>query len=120
MALYNSRRSLTKDEVFLLLYMNDGALIFTNRSDAILGSKIAFTQMERMGMNMHVGKGEKISKTEGMFFSSRETMQIWIEDSKTFHFLLQPYQSCILILQKKNLPIEKMKIILNRCYDESG
>ena len=52
MASYNSRRPLTKDELFLLLYVDDGALIFTNRSDTILGSKIAFTQMERMGLNI--------------------------------------------------------------------
>ena len=50
--------------------------MFTNSSDAILGSSIAFTQMERMGLIMHVGKGEKISKTEAMFFPSRETMKI--------------------------------------------
>ena len=35
MASYNSRRPLTKDELFLLLYVDDGALIFTNKSDAI-------------------------------------------------------------------------------------
>ena len=58
MASFNSRRPLTKDELFLLLYVDDGALIFTNRLVSILGSKIAFTQMERMGLNMHVGKGE--------------------------------------------------------------
>ena len=61
-ASYNSRRPLIKDELFLFLYVDDGALIFTNRSDAILGSTIAFTQMERMGLNMHVGKGEKNQK----------------------------------------------------------
>ena len=35
MVSYNSRRPLTKDELFLLLYVDDGALIFTNKSDAI-------------------------------------------------------------------------------------
>ena len=59
MASYNSRRPLIKDELFLLLYVDDGALIFTNISDAFLGSKIAFTQIERMGLNMYVGKGKK-------------------------------------------------------------
>ena len=82
MVSYNTRRPLTKDELFLLLYINDYALIFTNRSDAIVGSKIAFIQMERMGLNTHVGKGEKKLKTEAMFFQSRVTMQIWIEDNK--------------------------------------
>ena len=76
MVSYDSCRPLTKDELFILLYVDDGALIFTNRSDVILGSKIAFTQMERMGLNMHVGKREEKSKTEFMFYPSRETMQI--------------------------------------------
>ena len=59
MASYSSRRPLIKDELFLLLYVDDGALIFTDSLDAILGPKIAFTQMERMGLNIHVKKGEK-------------------------------------------------------------
>ena len=46
---YNFRCPLTKDELFLLLYIDDGTLIFINRSDTILGSNIAFTRMERMG-----------------------------------------------------------------------
>ena len=62
MASYNSRRLLTKDELLLLLYVDDGALIFTNRSDEILGSKIAFTQMERIGLKMQVRKGKKNQK----------------------------------------------------------
>ena len=36
---YKYQRQFTKDELFLLLYIDDEALIFTNRSDAILGSK---------------------------------------------------------------------------------
>ena len=42
MASYNSRRPLIKDELFLLLYVDDGALTFTNKLDTILGSNIAF------------------------------------------------------------------------------
>ena len=71
---FNSSHPLTKDELFLFLCVDDGALIFTNRSDSILGSNIAFTQMERMGMNMHVRNGENKSKTEAVFFPSRKTM----------------------------------------------
>ena len=46
MVSFNSRRPLTKDELFLLLYVDNGALIYTNRSDSILDLKIAFTQMK--------------------------------------------------------------------------
>ena len=59
MVSYNFRRPLTKDELFLLLYNDDGAIIFTNRSDEILGSTIAFTHMKRIDLNMHVGKREQ-------------------------------------------------------------
>ena len=61
---------------------------------------------------------KKKSKTEAMFFPSRVTMQIWIENNKKLDFILQSYQSQILMLQK-NLLLKKMKIILNRCYDKS-
>ena len=44
-------------------------LIFTNRSDALLGSKIAFTQMKRTDLNMHVGIEDVKSKAKAMFFS---------------------------------------------------
>ena len=54
LASYKDQRSFTKDELFLFLHVDGGSLTFTNRSDAILGSKIAFTQMKRMGMNMRV------------------------------------------------------------------
>ena len=69
LAFYKSQRPFTKDELFLLLYVDDEALIFTNRSDAILGSKLAFTQMKEMILNMHVGIGDKKAKTEVMCFS---------------------------------------------------
>ena len=46
---YSFRCPLTKDELFLLLYIDDGALIFINRPDTILSSNIAFTRMERIG-----------------------------------------------------------------------
>jgi len=51
---YNSCRPLTKDEPFLLLYVDDGSIIFTNRQDAILGSRITFLQMKRKGLNIYV------------------------------------------------------------------
>ena len=60
------------------------------------------------------------SKTEAMFFPSRETMQIWIEDNKktllpsTILPIIDPNAP-----KKKNLPLKKMNIILNRCYDKS-
>ena len=62
---------------------------------------------------------KKKSKTEAMFFPSRKTMQIWIEDNKktslpsTILPIIDPNAP------KKNLPLKKMKVILDRCYDKS-
>ena len=61
----------TKDELFLFLYVDDGALPFLSRSDALLGSEITLREMSRLGLTMHVGKGEKASKTEAVSFPSR-------------------------------------------------
>ena len=51
----NKKRFLSKDEIFLLLYVDDGALPFVSREDTILGTNIAFETMARLGLNMHVG-----------------------------------------------------------------
>ena len=65
------KKYITKDEAFLLLYVDDGASLFNSRNDAIIGTNIIFNQMKRMGLNMHVGSGKKASKTEAVFFPSR-------------------------------------------------
>ena len=58
----------TKDELFLFLYVDDGALPFLSRSDALLGSEITLREMSRLGLTMYVGKGDKEYKTEVVFF----------------------------------------------------
>ena len=104
---YKYRFPFTKNELLLLLYVDDGALIFTTRSDAVLGSKIAFMQMKRMGLNMHVGLGDKQSKTEAMFFPTRENIQNWIKEYKNFSLssttmpIIDPDDP-----KKKNLPLK--------------
>ena len=60
------------DNLFLLLYVDDGAGIFSSRSDAITGSNIIFKEMARLGLNMHIGRNKKPSKTEAVFFSSKK------------------------------------------------
>ena len=47
--------------------VDDGALPFLSRSDTLLGSEITLREMSRLGLTMHVGKGEKVSKTEAVF-----------------------------------------------------
>jgi len=36
--------------------------------------------MSRLGLTMHVGKGENASKTESIFLPSRTKMQSWIDE----------------------------------------
>ena len=49
-------------------------MIFTNRYDAILGSKIEGIQMKKMNLHMHVGIGYTKSQTEAMCFPTRENI----------------------------------------------
>ena len=72
----------TKDEAFLLLYVDDGASLFNSRNDDIVGTNIIFNQMKRMGLNMHVGSGKKASKTEAVFFPSRSKISEWLRKGK--------------------------------------
>ena len=116
---YKYRRPFTKDELFSLLYVDDGVLIFINRSDAILRSKIAFMQMKRMGLNMHVGIGDKQSKTKDIFFPTRDNIQNWrkdyIKDSlpSTTIPIIDPDAP-----KNKNLLLKKKKTTINKCYDK--
>ena len=36
--------------------------------------------MSRLGLTMHVGKGDKESKTEAVFFTSRTKIQSWFNE----------------------------------------
>ena len=47
--------SLTKDELFLCIYIDDGASTFFTRREAILGTGTCFEQMKRLGLNRHTG-----------------------------------------------------------------
>ena len=52
----------------LLLYVDDGAFVFTNRSDASDGSQIAVNIMDQSGLTIHVGQNETKPKSEAVFF----------------------------------------------------
>ena len=69
---------LTLDNFFLLLYVDDGALIFFSKNEAILGSNIIFEQMARTRLTIHVGIGLKASKTEAVYFPSRSKITSWL------------------------------------------
>ena len=60
----NKRRFLTKDELFLFLYVDDGALIYSTRREAKLGTEICFEQMKRLGLNIHTEDWKKPSNLD--------------------------------------------------------
>ena len=64
-----NRKTLTIDEIFILLYVDDGALLFDFREEANLGSNIIFNQMTRMGLKMHIGTEKKGIKNRSCLFS---------------------------------------------------
>ena len=42
------KRYLTRDELFILLYVDDAAIFFTSRNDAILGTNVIFREVKRL------------------------------------------------------------------------
>ena len=111
----NKRRFLTKDELFLFLYVDDGASIFSTRRETILGTEICFEQMKRLGLNMHTGDGKKPSKTEAVFFPSRSKIQSWIKNHE--NNLISSYNPSFLDLSvKKKAPLKSRKFLIDRQY----
>ena len=107
----------TKDELFLCLYVDDGALPFLSILDALLGSEINYREMSRLGLTMHVGRGDKESKTEAVFFPSRAKIQSLISDhEKNFqtgrNLTLEPLEET----KKKRTSLKKMKVITDKIY----
>ena len=74
--------------------------------------------MERTGLNMHVWKGEKKSKQRLCFPIKKNYANL---DRRKLKTSLPP--TCLPIIgpdaPKTILPLKKIKVILNRCYDKS-
>jgi exonuclease III len=54
-------------ELYYLLYVDDGAFLFTNRKDTITASRLIHRTMARFGLIMHIGRDGNKSKTEAMY-----------------------------------------------------
>ena len=104
------KRFLTKEELFLFLYVDDGASIFSSREETILGTEICYIHMKRLGLNMHTGDGKKPSKIEAVFFPSRSKIQSWIVNHERTS--ISQYNSSFLELtkKKKKAPLKTMKL----------
>ena len=55
--------------LFCVLYVDDGAFTFENREKLTRGLYLIYSHFTRFGLEMHVGRGEKLSKTECIFFT---------------------------------------------------
>lgn len=61
--------------LLILLCMDDGALLFYSRKDAIIGSQICIEAMAKFRPIVHAGKIDKESKTKAMLFPSTKTLK---------------------------------------------
>ena len=55
-------------ELFNVLYVNDGDFPFEDRDQLAKGVQLIYDHFKRFGLEMHIGKGVKPSKTECVFF----------------------------------------------------
>ena len=68
---------LATDRLPQLLYVDDGALIFTSAPGTNLGCHITADSMDRFGSTVHIGQNHTKAKSEAMFFPSRSTVRKW-------------------------------------------
>ena len=54
--------------LFCVLYVDDGAFPFEDRDQLTRGLSFIYSHFTRFGLEMHVGRGKKDSKTECVFF----------------------------------------------------
>eukprot|EP00978_Attheya_sp_CCMP212_P018355 scaffold50097_cov33-Attheya_sp.AAC.5 len=62
----------TKFDLFYFLYVNDGTMLFINREDLEAGTTLLFSHFARIGLDMHIGRNAKASKTECIYFPAFE------------------------------------------------
>jgi hypothetical protein len=61
-------QGLTAVEILQCLHVDDGAFIFASCTDLKKGLTLIHKNFERLGLEMHIGRGENPSKTECVFF----------------------------------------------------
>ena len=55
-------------EIIQTLFVDDGAFVFESREDLTKGLEILIKVFDYFGLEMHLGKGDKASKTECVYF----------------------------------------------------
>eukprot|EP00978_Attheya_sp_CCMP212_P018394 scaffold50315_cov46-Attheya_sp.AAC.1 len=62
-------------DIFYFLYVDDGAMLFDTREDLAEGTQLLFNHFARFGLEMHIGMGDKKSKTECVHFPAANQQQ---------------------------------------------
>eukprot|EP00978_Attheya_sp_CCMP212_P016715 scaffold44003_cov57-Attheya_sp.AAC.1 len=62
-------------DLFYFLYVDDGAMLFDTREDLAKGTQLLFSHFARFGLEMHIGIGDKKSKTECVHFPAVNQQQ---------------------------------------------
>eukprot|EP00978_Attheya_sp_CCMP212_P009953 scaffold23798_cov44-Attheya_sp.AAC.1 len=62
-------------DLFYFLYVDDGAMLFDTREHLAEGTQLLFSHFARFGLEMHIGIGDKKSKTECVHFPAANQQQ---------------------------------------------
>lgn len=74
---YNDVIKLSPTKILTLLYLNNRALPFSLREDAILGIKLCISIFTKFELTIHTRKEGKTSKTKALLFLSTLTLKRW-------------------------------------------
>ena len=81
-------------KIMQILYLDDGAFIFETRNELIKGVNIINSLFKKFGMEMHVGRNEKASKTECIMFPAPGALtQKYIENPNAPPLIENPSHS---------------------------
>lgn len=107
---------ITSADLFLLLYVDDGAVCFTSRQDMIRGITILEKKMVRLGLVMHAGREGNRSKTDFMFFPSPLSSKTMILNQEYLE-RRQPNRAIVPINYFSTISPTKKKRLLDSAYD---
>jgi hypothetical protein len=64
----NRKRDAIPFELWASLFADDCAILFNSRDGLITDSNYIFAQLRNFGLQIHIGRGARASKTEAMYF----------------------------------------------------
>ncbi len=73
-AMFRSKK-LARYGILQCLYVDDGVFLFGTREDLQRGMELIYYHFTQFGMEMHIGRGNSESKTEGVFFPPPQFFQ---------------------------------------------